>query len=115
MKPVQIIEPLVGDWITLDTDDRINVPDTPIVGFIEGDGVGPDIWSASRPVFDAAVQKAFNGDKKIVWWEIPAGEKSYRNFGLYLPKESFDAIRRAVVVIKGPMTTPVGGGSAALT
>jgi isocitrate dehydrogenase len=110
MKPVEIIDPIDGNWITLETDGRINVPDASIIGFIEGDGVGPDIWSASKPVFEAAVQKAFDGDKRIVWWEIPAGEKSYRNFGEYLSKESLDAIRRAVVVIKGPMTTPVSGG-----
>jgi isocitrate dehydrogenase len=102
--------PSNGNWITSGTDRGLTVPDNPIVGFIEGDGVGSDIWAASRPVFEAAVEKAFKGARKIYWWEVPAGEKSFRNHGEYLPEHSFRAIERAVVVIKGPLTTPVGGG-----
>jgi isocitrate dehydrogenase len=86
------------------------VPDNPVIGFIEGDGVGPDIWKASEPVFDAAVRLAYKGTRSVCWREIPAGEKSYREHGHYLPDASFEMIERAGVVIKGPLTTPVGGG-----
>lgn len=102
--------PVDGAWITRIEGGQLHVPDNPIVGFIEGDGVGPDIWAASRPVFDAAVRKAWSGSRQIHWWEIPAGEKSLLNYGEHLPDHSLEAIRRAVVVIKGPLTTPVGGG-----
>jgi isocitrate dehydrogenase len=102
--------PVDGAWITRIENGQLNVPDNPIVGFIEGDGVGPDIWAASRPVFDAAVRKAWSGSRQIQWWEIPAGEKSLHNHGEHLPDHSLEAIQRAVVVIKGPLTTPVGGG-----
>lgn len=89
---------------------ELTVPENPIVGFIEGDGVGPDIWAAAKPVFDAAVAKASGGTRKIQWWELPAGEKSFRAYGEYLPEHTLDAIQKAVVVLKGPLTTPVGGG-----
>ncbi len=89
---------------------RLNVPDHPIIPFIEGDGTGPDIWRASRKVFDAAVQKAFNGAKSIAWKEVYAGEKSYKQSGEWLPQETLDTIREYLVAIKGPLTTPVGGG-----
>lgn len=102
--------PSGGNWITSDADRQLHVPDNPIIGFIEGDGVGSDIWAASRPVFEAAVERAYTGARTIYWWEIPAGEKSFRNHGEYLPEHSFRAIERAAVVIKGPLTTPVGGG-----
>jgi len=102
--------PVDGDWITLTDDGQLKVPDNPIVGFIEGDGVGPDIWAASRPVFDAAVRKVWRGARQIQWWEIPAGEKSLRDYGEHLPDHSLEAIQKALVVIKGPLTTPVGGG-----
>lgn len=102
--------PAEGTWITLDSDGSIQVPFNPIIGFIEGDGVGPDIWAAARPVFDAAVRKAYHGERRIHWWEILAGEKSFRENGSYLPDNSFEAIEKARVVIKGPLTTPVGGG-----
>jgi isocitrate dehydrogenase len=102
--------PVDGAWITWKESGELNVPDNPIVGFIEGDGVGPDIWAASRPVIDAAVRKAWSGARQIQWWEIPAGEKSLHNYGEHLPDHSLEAIQRAVVVIKGPLTTPVGGG-----
>jgi isocitrate dehydrogenase len=110
MKGSFVPPPVDGSWIIHADDGQLNVPDNPIVGFIEGDGVGPDIWAASRPVFDAAVRKASRGTRRIQWWEIPAGEKSLRDYGEHLPDDSLEAIRRAVVVIKGPLTTPVGGG-----
>lgn len=102
--------PSGGEWITIAEAARIRVPDNPIVGFIEGDGVGPDIWAASRPVFDAAVHKASGGNRRIYWWEIPAGEKSHRELGEYLPESTLEAVRKCCVAIKGPLTTPVGGG-----
>jgi len=103
-------QPHKGDWITLARAEKLRVPDTPIIGYVEGDGVGPDIWAASRPVFDAAVAKVYGGKKKIEWWEIPAGEKSYRVHGNRLPEASLEAMQKAVVVIKGPLATPVSGG-----
>jgi isocitrate dehydrogenase len=86
------------------------VPDNPIIPFIEGDGTGPDIWRASVRVFDAAVRKAYGGAKKIAWMEVFAGEKSFKRFGNWLPDETVDAFRTYLVGIKGPLTTPVGGG-----
>jgi isocitrate dehydrogenase len=89
---------------------RLVVPDDPIVPFIEGDGTGPDIWRASVRVFDAAVAKAFGGKKKIVWFEVPAGEKAHNQHGEWLPNDTLEAVRAYKVAIKGPLTTPVGGG-----
>src|SRR5271169_387911 len=97
-----------GDWITLDAQGRINVPSNPNVGFIEGDGTGPDIWAAARPVFDAAVLKAYSGERKINWLELLAGEKAAKETGVSLPQQTIDSIRKCVVAIKGPLTTPVG-------
>ncbi|HMK37421.1 MAG TPA: isocitrate dehydrogenase (NADP(+)) [Desulfomonilaceae bacterium] len=99
-----------GTWITLGSKGKLLVPDNPIIGFIEGDGVGGDIWAASRPVFDAAVRKAYGPDRSIFWWEIPAGEKSFETYREFLPDQTFEAIREALIVIKGPLTTPIGGG-----
>ncbi|MGA7624063.1 MAG: NADP-dependent isocitrate dehydrogenase [Candidatus Acidiferrales bacterium] len=87
-----------------------SVPDRPIIPFIEGDGTGRDIWKASRRVFDAAVEKAFGGKRKIEWLEVFAGEKAFRQFSEWLPQDTVDAIRDFRVAIKGPLTTPVGGG-----
>jgi isocitrate dehydrogenase len=89
---------------------EFQVPDQPIIPFIEGDGTGRDIWKASRRVFDAAVEKAFGGKKKIAWLEVFAGEKSYNQFQDWLPQETVEAIRDFRISIKGPLTTPVGGG-----
>src|SRR5476651_1001214 len=89
---------------------QLVVPDNPIIPFIEGDGTGPDIWRASVRVFDAAVEKAFGGKKKIAWMEVYAGEKSFKQFSSWLPDETVDAFRKYFVGIKGPLTTPVGGG-----
>src|SRR5437868_14217788 len=89
---------------------QLAVPDNPIVPFIEGDGTGPDIWRASKRVFDAAVQKAYGGKREIVWKEVLAGQRSFDKSGNWLPDETLDAFRELRVGIKGPLTTPVGGG-----
>jgi isocitrate dehydrogenase len=89
---------------------RLVVPDDPIIPFIEGDGTGPDIWRASVRVMDAAVEKAYGGKKKIAWQEVYAGEKSFKKFNNWLPDETVEAFRKYLVGIKGPLTTPVGGG-----
>ncbi len=89
---------------------KLRVPDDPIIPYIEGDGTGPDIWAASVRVFDAAVEKAFGGKKKIIWREVLAGEKAFRQTGNWLPPETLEVISQYKVAIKGPLTTPVGGG-----
>src|SRR5262245_10078196 len=89
---------------------RLVVPDDPIIPFIEGDGTGRDIWRASVRVLDAAVNKAYGGTRKIAWMEVYAGEKSFKQFDTWLPDETVDAFRTYLVGIKGPLTTPVGGG-----
>ena len=91
-------------------DGKILVPDHPVIPFIIGDGTGPDIWHASVRVFDAAVEKAYKGKRKIIWKEVLAGEKAFSQTGKWLPDETLDAIREYIVAIKGPLTTPVGGG-----
>ena len=88
----------------------LQVPDFPVIPFIEGDGTGPDIWASSVRVFDAAVEKAYNGNREIVWKEVLAGEKSYNESKEWLPQETLDTINEYLVTIKGPLTTPVGGG-----
>ena len=93
---------------------KITVPDFPIVPFIEGDGIGPDIWAASVRVLDAAVEKAYQGKRKIVWKEVYAGEKAFKLTGKWLPEETLDIIHEHLVAIKGPLTTPVGGGMRSL-
>jgi len=98
-----------GSKITV-TNGKLNVPDQPVIPFIEGDGTGPDIWSASVRVLDAAVEKAYSGKKKIVWKEVLAGEKAFKKTGNWLPDETLDAFKEYLVGIKGPLTTPVGGG-----
>src|SRR5215208_6338544 len=89
---------------------QLVVPDDPIIPFIEGDGTGPDIWRSSVRVLDAAVEKAFSGKRKISWKEVYAGEKAFKQFNNWLPDETVDAFREYYVGIKGPLTTPVGGG-----
>ena len=91
-------------------DEKLIVPDNPIIPFIEGDGIGPDIWKATKIVLDAAVEKAYHGVKKIAWTEILAGGKAYEKTGEWLPEETLDAIKYFTIAIKGPLTTPVGGG-----
>jgi isocitrate dehydrogenase len=102
-------QPTSGTAITR-AHGRLVVPDDPIVPFIEGDGTGPDIWRASVRVFDAAVEKAYGGRKRIAWFEVPAGEKAKDQFGEWLPNDTLEAVRAYKVAIKGPLTTPVGGG-----
>src|SRR5699024_4922982 len=89
---------------------KLNVPDQPVIPFIEGDGTGPDIWAAASRVLDAAVEKAYDGKRKIQWKEVLAGEKAYNETGEWLPQETLDVIDEYKVAIKGPLTTPVGGG-----
>jgi len=101
--------PSGGARITIE-DGRLRVPDQPIVPFIEGDGTGPDIWRASVRVFDAAVEKAYRGGRRIQWMEVYAGQKAHDKIGSWLPDETVDAFREFLVGIKGPLTTPVGGG-----
>ncbi len=99
-----------GEWITLDAQGRIDVPSNPNVGFIEGDGTGPDIWAAARPVFEASVLKAYSGKRKIHWFELIAGAKAFEETGIPLPEKTIDLIRKSVIALKGPLTTPVGTG-----
>ncbi|MDN4527495.1 NADP-dependent isocitrate dehydrogenase [Fictibacillus fluitans] len=98
-----------GERITVD-NGVLNVPNHAIIPFIEGDGTGPDIWAAASRVLEAAVDKAYNGEKKIVWKEVLAGEKAFNETGEWLPAETLDVIRDYIIAIKGPLTTPVGGG-----
>ena len=93
---------------------KLNVPSNPIIPFIEGDGIGVDIWPASKMVFDAAVEKAYGGDRKIVWKEVLAGEKAFNETGNWLPQETLDYFKEYLVGIKGPLTTPVGRGITSL-
>ncbi len=96
--------------ITKNNDGTLNVPNVPIIPFIEGDGNGPDIWRAAKIVMDNAVEIAYKGKRKISWLEIYAGEKSYEKTGEWLPEKTLEAVREYVVAIKGPLTTPVGKG-----
>lgn len=98
-----------GEKITV-VNGVLNVPDNPIIPFIEGDGTGPDIWRAASRVLDAAVTKAYQGRRKLVWKEVLAGEKAFNQTGEWLPQETLDTIREYIIAIKGPLTTPVGGG-----
>ena len=101
--------PTEGEQIRVN-GGKLQVPNNPIIPFIEGDGTGPDIWRASVRVFNAAVEKAYEGKRRIVWYEIFAGERAYQKFNEWLPKGTLDAIQHFIVAIKGPLTTPVGGG-----
>jgi len=96
--------------ITMGQNGQLNVPECPVIPFIEGDGIGPDVWGASKTVLDAAVAKAYGGKRKIEWKEILAGEKAFNKTGEWLPAETLDIAREYLVSIKGPLTTPVGGG-----
>src|SRR5687767_8375932 len=98
-----------GDTISISAG-KLNVPDRPIIPFIEGDGTGPDIWRASVRVFDAAVEKAYRGKRKIAWMEVLAGEKSFKKLNNWLPDDTVSAFQHFLVGIKGPLTTPVSGG-----
>jgi isocitrate dehydrogenase len=101
--------PTEGEQITIE-DGKLQVPNHPIIPFIEGDGTGRDIWKASKRVLDAAVAKAYGDTKKIAWYEVFAGEKAFNTYGEWLPNDTLEAIREYIVAIKGPLTTPIGGG-----
>jgi isocitrate dehydrogenase len=113
MNQTSIRVPEVGENISI-AAGKLQVPDHPILPFIEGDGIGPEIWQASRRVFDAAVEKAYAGRRKIAWMEVFAGEKAYNRFNTWLPDETIKAFRNYLVGIKGPLTTPIGGGMRSL-
>lgn len=98
-----------GEKITLE-NGKLKTPNNPIIPFIEGDGTGPDIWASASRVLDAAVEKAYDGERKIVWKEVYAGEKAYKKTGEWLPAETLEAINEYLIAIKGPLTTPIGGG-----
>jgi isocitrate dehydrogenase len=100
----------MGEKIKIRSDGSLNVPEVPIIPYIEGDGVGPDIWRASVRVFDGAVKKCYGSKRKVEWMEVLAGEKAYKSKGDYAPEETIETIRDYRVGIKGPLTTPVGGG-----
>lgn len=100
----------MAEKITMSANGKLNVPDFPIIPFIEGDGIGPDIWKASVRVFDAAVEKAYGGKKKVEWKEVLAGERAFNETGSWMPEATMDAFKEYLVSIKGPLTTPVGGG-----
>ncbi len=104
------ILPAGGEPVTMNSQGILQVPDRPILPFIEGDGTGPDIWRASVRVLDAAVEKEFGGKKKIAWAEVYAGEKAKKLFDTWLPDETLAAFKTYLVGIKGPLTTPIGGG-----
>jgi isocitrate dehydrogenase len=109
MSTYKSLTPPAGDKITC-ADNKLIVPDRPVMPFIEGDGTGPDIWAASKRVLDAAVAKAYGGKKQIVWFEVLAGEKAFKKTGSWLPEDTLTAYREYLVGIKGPLTTPIGGG-----
>ena len=98
-----------GEKITVE-NGKMNVPNHAIIPYIEGDGTGPDIWAAASRVLEQAVEKAYNGEKKIVWKEVLAGQKAYDKTGEWLPSETLETIRDYKIAIKGPLTTPIGGG-----
>src|SRR5258706_73390 len=108
-KPVHVQFPAGGEKITI-SNGTLHVPDQPIIPFIEGDGTGRDIWRASVRVFDAAVEKAYGGARKIMWHEVLAGQKAFDATGNWLPDATLEAFRTYLVGIKGPLTTPIGGG-----
>src|SRR4026207_554921 len=110
--PYKDVAPPAGEKIT--RTDRLTVPDQPVIPFIRGDGTGPDIWAASVRVFDAAIEKAYGGKKKIVWFEVFAGQSAKDKFDEWLPDATVEAFREYLVGIKGPLTTPVGGGITSL-
>ncbi|MCH7336901.1 NADP-dependent isocitrate dehydrogenase [Acinetobacter sp. NIPH 2699] len=106
----KIVVPADGDKITVNADLSLNVPNHPIIPFIEGDGIGVDITPAMQAVVDAAIQKAYCGKRSVEWMEVYCGEKADKIYGTYMPEETFDALREFIISIKGPLTTPVGGG-----
>src|SRR5580765_8594317 len=111
--PYKDVTPPSGGKISI-TSGKLNVPENPVLPFIRGDGTGPDIWAASQRVFDAAVQKAYGGKRKVAWFEVFAGETAKTKFDNWLPDDTVAAFKEYLVGIKGPLTTPVGGGMRSL-
>lgn len=109
MSYTHLTPPTQGEKITI-SNGQLQVPDHPVIPFIEGDGIGPDIWRAAQNVFDGAIAKAYGDDRKVVWFEVFAGEKAHNKYGEWLPDDTLAAIKDYLVAIKGPLTTPVGGG-----
>jgi isocitrate dehydrogenase len=107
--PFKDVTPPAGGKISIN-NGKLNVPENPIIPFIRGDGTGPDIWAASQRVFDAAVEKAYGGRRKATWFEVFAGEAAFKRFGNWLPDDTVEAFKEFLVGIKGPLTTPIGGG-----
>src|SRR5438067_12368400 len=107
--PYRNSTPPTGGKISINAG-KLVVPDNPILPFIRGDGTGPDIWAANQRVFDAAVQKAYGGKRKVAWFEVFAGETAFKKFNNWLPEDTVEAFKEFLVGIKGPLTTPVGGG-----
>src|SRR5262245_29714143 len=107
--PYQQITPPAGDKIRI-VDGKLDVPDSPILPFIRGDGTGSDIWAASQCVFDQAIRRAYGDARKVAWFEVFAGEMAFKKFNNWLPEDTVSAFREFLVGIKGPLTTPVGGG-----
>src|SRR5690349_12363027 len=105
----RLAKPTTGTRIDF-KDNRLIIPDDPIIPFIEGDGTGPDIWRATRYVIDGAVKKIYGGKRSIAWYEVYAGDKATVKFGEFLPQETLDALAYYRISIKGPLATPVGGG-----
>src|SRR6185503_1354107 len=103
------ITPPAGGKISI-KNGKLQVPDNPVIPFIRGDGTGPDIWAASQRVFDAAVEKAYGGKRKIAWFEVFAGESAFKKFNNWLPDDTVEAFKEFLVGIKGSLTTPVGDG-----
>src|SRR3990172_9739875 len=115
MAYLKLVPPARGEKITANSDGSLNVPNNPIIPFIRGDGTGPDIWAASVRVMDAAVEKAYKGERKIEWFEVFAGEGAQKHYGAdcppnLLPDDTIEAVKEYIVAIKGPLTTPVGKG-----
>jgi isocitrate dehydrogenase len=110
---VQFVPPEQGEKISME-QGRLKVPNCPIIPFIEGDGTGPDIWRAAQNILDAAVDRAYSGERKIAWYEVYAGQKAFDRFENWLPEETLNAFREYLVAIKGPLTTPIGGGMRSL-
>ncbi len=106
--------PSSGSPITMRSDGKLDVPNNPVIPFIEGDGTGRDIWRATVRVLDAAVEKAYGGKRKLAWWEVYAGEKAFKQYGTWLPDETVEGFRKYLVGIKGPLTTPIGKGISSL-
>src|SRR5260221_10684968 len=107
--PYKNLAPPTGGKIS-NQNGKIQVPNNPVLPFIRGDGTGPDIWAESQRVFDAAVQKAYGGSRKVAWFEVFAGESAFKKFNNWLPEDTVEAFKEFLVGIKGPLTTPIGGG-----